>query len=58
MHLKGRNEVENRNGVCEMEVAVMGSRAKLGTKEGGKLNQVSTTRRNGAQRNEAEHTDL
>ena len=31
--------MENRNEACEMEVAVMGSRAKLGTKEGGKLNQ-------------------
>ena|SRR5215468_6271067 len=38
-HLEGRNEVENRNGACEMEVAAMGSRAKLRTKEGGKLNQ-------------------
>ena len=38
-HLQGRNEVENRNGACEMEFAVMGSRAKLRTKEGGKLNQ-------------------
>jgi hypothetical protein len=38
-HLKGRNEVENRNEACEMEVAVMGSRAKLRAKEGGKLNQ-------------------
>jgi hypothetical protein len=37
-HLEGRNEVENRNGASVMEVAVMGSRAKLGTKEGGKFN--------------------
>ena len=28
--------MENRNEACEMEVAVMGSRAKLRTKEGGK----------------------
>jgi hypothetical protein len=35
-HLKGRNEVENRNEACVMEVAAMGSRAKLRTKEGGK----------------------
>jgi hypothetical protein len=34
-HLQGRNEVENRNGACEMKVAVMGSRAKLRAKEGG-----------------------
>ena len=37
MHLQGRNEVENRNGACVMEVASLGSRAKMGTKEGGKL---------------------
>src|SRR5258705_9683666 len=36
MHLEGRNEVENRNGACVMEVAAMGSRAKMRTKEGGK----------------------
>jgi len=41
MHLQGRNEVENRNGACVMEVASLGSRAKIATKEGGKLNQVS-----------------
>jgi hypothetical protein len=35
-HLEGRNEVENRNEACVMEVAAMGSRAKLRTKEGGK----------------------
>lgn len=29
------NEVENRNGACVMEVASVGSRAKMGTKEGG-----------------------
>ena len=40
-HLEGRNEVENRNEACVMEVAVMGSRAKLETKEGGKLNQAT-----------------
>ena len=34
-HLEGRNEVENRNGACVMEVATLGSRAKMGTKEGG-----------------------
>ena len=34
-HLEGRNEVENRNEACVMEVAAMGSRAKLRTKEGG-----------------------
>ncbi len=36
-HLEGRNEVENRNEACVMEVAAMGSRAKLRTKEGGTL---------------------
>ena len=41
MHLQGRNEVENRNGACVMEVAVMGSRAKLRTKEEGKLNHAT-----------------
>ena len=30
MHLQGRNEVENRNGACVMEVASLGSRAKIG----------------------------
>jgi len=35
MHLEGRNEVENRNGACVMEVASLGSRAKMRTKEGG-----------------------
>jgi len=35
MHLEGRNEVENRTGACEMEVASLGSRAKIGAKEGG-----------------------
>jgi hypothetical protein len=34
MHLEGRNEVENRNGACVMEVA-LGSRAKMRAKEGG-----------------------
>ena len=37
MHLEGRNEVENRNGACVMEVASVGSRAKMRTKEGGKI---------------------
>jgi hypothetical protein len=37
MHLQGRNGVENRNGACVMEVASLGSRAKMRTKEGGKL---------------------
>jgi hypothetical protein len=36
MHLEGRNEVENRNGACVMEVATPGSRAKIGAKEGEK----------------------
>ena len=36
MHLQGRNEVENRNGACVMEVTSLGSRAKMKTKEGGK----------------------
>jgi hypothetical protein len=36
MHLEGRNEVKNRNGACVMEVASLGSRAKIATKEGGK----------------------
>ena len=34
MHLQDRNEVENRNGACAMEVASMGSRVKMRTKEG------------------------
>jgi hypothetical protein len=33
MHLEGRNEVENRNGACVMEVASLGSRAKMRAKE-------------------------
>ena len=37
MHLEGRNEVENRNGACVMEVASLGSRAKMRAKEGGEL---------------------
>ena len=37
MNLQGRNGVENRNGACVMEVATLGSRAKMRTKEGGKL---------------------
>src|SRR5512144_1860528 len=36
MHLEGRNEVENQNGACVMEVASLGSRVKIGAKEGGK----------------------
>lgn len=36
MHLEGRNEVENRNGACVMEVASLGYRAKMRAKEGGK----------------------
>jgi len=36
MHLEGRNEVENRNGACVMEVASLGSRAKMRAKEGEK----------------------
>jgi len=36
MHLQGRNEVKNRNGACVMEVASLGSRAKMRAKEGGK----------------------
>ena len=30
-------EVKNRNGVCVMEVASLGSRATMRTKEGGKI---------------------
>ena len=41
MHLEGRNEVENRNGACVMEVASMGSRAKMRAKEGGKQEKES-----------------
>jgi len=41
MHLQGRNGVENRNGACAMEVASMGSRAKMRTKEGGKSGRES-----------------
>ena len=37
MHLQGRNGVENRNEACVMEVASLGSLAKMRTKEGGKL---------------------
>ena len=36
-HLEGRNEVENRNGACEMELRRWVSREKLRTKEGGKF---------------------
>jgi len=36
MHLEGRNGVKNRNGACAMKVASLGSRAKMGTKEGGR----------------------
>ncbi len=36
-HLGGRNEVENRNGACEMEVAAMGSREKLRERRKGEL---------------------
>ena len=36
MHLEGRNDVKNRNGACIMEVASLGSRAKMGMKEGGR----------------------
>ena len=35
MHLGGRNDVENRNGACAMEVASLGSRATMRTKDGG-----------------------
>jgi hypothetical protein len=41
MHLQGRNEVENRNGACEMEVASLGSCAKIATEEGGKTKVAS-----------------
>ena len=34
MHLEGRNEVENRNGACVMEVASLGSRAKMTRRKG------------------------
>ena len=34
-------DVKNRNGACVMEVAAMGSRAKMRTKEGGKDKEVS-----------------
>jgi hypothetical protein len=37
MHLEGRNEVENRNEASVMEVALVGSCAKMRTKEGGKI---------------------
>ena len=37
MHLQGRNEVENRNVACVMEVASLGSCATVRTKEGGKI---------------------
>ncbi len=39
LHLEGRNEVENLNGACVMEVASLGSRAKMRTKEGGKIKE-------------------
>jgi len=40
MHLEGRNEVENRNGACVMEVASLGSRAKMRAKEGEKQDSL------------------
>jgi hypothetical protein len=54
MHLQGRNEVENRNGACEMEVASLGSCAKIATEEGGKQKSLVGSRRNEESRNEAE----
>ena len=47
MHLEGRNEVENRNGACAMEVASLGSRAKMRTKEG--ENKKTTSRLEGSE---------
>ena len=41
MHLEGRNEVENRTGACEREVASLGSCAKIATEEGGKLKSTA-----------------
>ena len=46
-HLQGRNGVENRNGACVMEVASLGSRAKMRTKEGGK--EKTTSRLEGSE---------
>jgi hypothetical protein len=48
MHLQGRNEVENRNGACVMEVAPMGSRAKMRAKEGGNK-KTSSSRLEGSE---------
>jgi hypothetical protein len=42
MHLQGRNEVENRNGACAMEVASLGSCAKIATEGGGKLKRSAS----------------
>jgi len=39
-----KNEVENRNGACVMEVAVMGSRAKRGTRKGGLIKILAASR--------------
>jgi hypothetical protein len=54
MHLKGRNEVENRNGACVMEVASLGSCAKIATEGGGKQKVRVSSRRNEPMWNEAE----
>lgn len=46
MHLQGRNDVENRNGACVMEVASLGSRATMseGRRKTGRTNSVSSRR--------------
>jgi len=56
MHLQGRNGVENRNGACAMEVASLGSRAKMRTKEGGIIRRQQLSR-NGTQWNEGRGLD-
>ncbi len=48
MHLEGRNEVENRNGACVMEVASLGSRAKIGAKEGERKSSARVSFRSGS----------
>jgi hypothetical protein len=38
-------DVKNRNGACVMEVASLGSRAMMRTKEGGKIKELSAGRK-------------
>ena len=49
MYLQGRNGVENRNGACVMEVASLGSRATMRTKEGGSKKRSPVSSRGGCE---------